>query len=72
MRLKKLACLSIIACVALALYPGCDQSKVEVTQAPPSQALPKQEVPKERTKGGGSGSSGSVKGNPFDPFKKNQ
>jgi hypothetical protein len=70
MRLKDVVSFSTIAGIVVTLTPGCSQSEVPVAKAPAQQALPSQPLPKERTKGGGPGSSGNVKRNPFEPLQK--
>jgi hypothetical protein len=70
MRLKDVVSFSTIAGIVVTLTLGCSQSEVSVAPSPAEKTLPSQPLPKERTKGGGPGSSGNIKRNPFEPLKK--
>lgn len=73
MRFKTVLSFSTIAAFVATLAIGCSQGdEVRLAPAPPVTLPTKGEpLPKEVTKGGGTGSSGNLKGDPFaDPLKK--
>jgi len=70
MRLKDVVSFSTFGVFVITITVGCSQSDVSVVKAPPSAPLPSAPLPKDVKRGGGPGSSGNMKGNPFEPLSR--